>query len=58
MIREKENFLGGTIVMRWGDTERTGATVTHLHAQLVVGASREEGGKPILTALGYQVPKK
>jgi len=56
-VRENESFLGGTIVMRWGDTERTGASVTHLHAQLVIGASREEGGAPILTALGYKVPQ-
>jgi diadenosine tetraphosphate (Ap4A) HIT family hydrolase len=55
-VRKDDKMKGGTLVMRWGDTDHTGASVTHLHAQLVVGASRKEGGEPILTALGYKVP--
>jgi diadenosine tetraphosphate (Ap4A) HIT family hydrolase len=47
---------GGALIMRWGDTEYTGASVAHLHAQLVIGAPREEGGEPILTSLGYKSP--
>ncbi len=54
-VRQQDAMKGGTLVMRWGDTEYTGASVVHLHAQLVVGTSREEGTQPILTALGYQV---
>lgn len=56
-IRKKDTMQGGTIVMRWGDTEYNSATVTHLHAQLIFGAHRKEGGEKILTALGYKVPK-
>jgi len=53
-VRIDDAMAGGTIVMRWGDTEYNSATVTHLHAQLIFGASREEGGEKILTALGYK----
>ncbi len=56
-IRTEFELAGGTLLMRWGDTEYTGATVTHLHAQLIVGAARNEGGEPILTALGYSRAK-
>lgn len=57
-VRKDDAMQGGTIVMRWGDTEYNSATVTHLHAQLIFGASREEGGEKILTALGYKVAKE
>ena len=30
------NLKGGAIAMRFGDTEHTGATVCHIHAQLIV----------------------
>jgi diadenosine tetraphosphate (Ap4A) HIT family hydrolase len=52
--RERVGATGGSLIMRWGDTNHTGASVSHLHAQLIIGASREEGGEPILTSLGYQ----
>lgn len=52
--RERVGATGGSLIMRWGDTDQTGASVSHLHAQLVIGASRKEGGGPILTSLGYQ----
>lgn len=53
-VRQANDMQGGTILMRWGDTEYTGATVTHLHAQLIVGVSRKEGDEKILTSLGYK----
>lgn len=56
MVREKDAIEGGSIVMRFGDTEYTSGTVTHLHAQLITGASREAGTEKILTALGYKMP--
>ncbi len=40
---------GGTTFMRFGRTEFTGATVTHLHAHLV---SPHPGGKPIMARVG------
>lgn len=56
VVRTQDEMKGGSIVMRFGDTEYTSATVTHLHAQLITGASREEGTEKILTALGYKMP--
>lgn len=53
-VRTTYDMPGATFVMRWGDTDYTGASVSHLHAQLVHGYDRKQGGKPILTALGYQ----
>ena len=55
---------GATIVMRTGDMTFTGATVFHLHAQIMSGASlRELTEKPVFpdsyitSALGYKMPK-
>jgi diadenosine tetraphosphate (Ap4A) HIT family hydrolase len=53
-IRREMSVPGGAFLMRFGDTEYTGGTVTHLHAQVIVGASRKEGGEPLLTTLGYK----
>ncbi len=55
-IKDDYGLVGGTLLLRWGDTERTGASVAHLHAQLVVGVTRAENDSPILTSLGYQRP--
>ena len=59
----KENRISGaTILMRFGEMVYTGATVFHLHAQIVSGASREEvpdlkyPDSFITSALGYKVP--
>lgn len=56
--REKFALPGGTLLMRWGDSEYTGASVVHLHAQLISGVSRTEGDGPILTSLGYQLKEE
>jgi diadenosine tetraphosphate (Ap4A) HIT family hydrolase len=45
---------GGVLIMRWGDSDYTGASVTHLHAQLVTGAKRAEDREPLTTWIGYQ----
>jgi diadenosine tetraphosphate (Ap4A) HIT family hydrolase len=39
----------GTLLMRSGNMEKTGATVMHLHAQFIVGESPE---KPVLARVG------
>jgi diadenosine tetraphosphate (Ap4A) HIT family hydrolase len=39
----------GTFIMRTGDTQKTGATVKHLHAQFVVGGNPD---KPVITRVG------
>ncbi len=47
---------GATLVFRFGATERTGASVSHLHAHLVSGIDREAHShvKPITTTIGFQ----
>lgn len=39
----------GTLFMRSGNMEKTGATVQHLHAQFVVGSDPD---KPVITRVG------
>lgn len=58
-----KKISGATIVMRFGDMRYTGATVFHLHAQIMSGASRDElAGEfkfpddAIATVLGYKTP--
>jgi len=43
--KEKYNIEGATILMRWGDTNRTGGTVAHLHAQLISGGEKSNNKK-------------
>lgn len=40
---------GGTLLMRSGNMSKTGSTVLHLHAQLIVGKSPD---KPVMTRVG------
>jgi len=53
----KNKIPGGTILLRFGDTDMTGATVSHLHAQLIVGCSRKNSEEKIRTKIGYKYPK-
>lgn len=48
----------GTLFQRFGDTEFTGASVTHFHGQLIVGTSRNEGTDPLVVYCGYKIPGK
>lgn len=50
-ICKARSIPGGTFMMRFGDTSRTGATVSHLHAQLISG-SGEASADPIITRVG------
>lgn len=43
---------GGTLVMRCGDTSLTGATVTHLHAHLIVADYENPDREPVLARVG------
>lgn len=60
---EERRIEGATIVMRFGEMVYTGATIRHLHAHIVSGASREEVPNPkypesfITPVVGYKVPK-
>ena len=48
-LEREYDVVQGTLLMRFGDSKTTGATVDHLHAQLVVAESSE---KPIRTRIG------
>lgn len=47
---------GGTLFMRFGDSDYTGATVAHLHAHLVAGARAGESEDKLKVTVGYKVP--
>jgi diadenosine tetraphosphate (Ap4A) HIT family hydrolase len=49
----KETGLpGGTVIMRFGDTRYTGASVRHLHANLISPDGEAGDRKPIMTRVG------
>ncbi len=50
----KRGIKGGAMFMRFGDTDYTGGTVEHLHAQLISGAKRSKKTEPLFTSLGYK----
>jgi len=51
-IIKDRNIEGGAFLFRFGDTALTGASVTHLHANLVSAGSREKDREPIMTRIG------
>lgn len=48
-VFEEHKIDCGTLVMRSGNMNKTGATVLHLHAQLIVGSDPD---KPVVTRVG------
>ena len=46
------DIVGGTFLLRFGDTRFNGATVSHLHAQLVVGDADNPEHKPVKVVVG------
>ena len=52
--RSTFSIPGAALIMRFGDTEYTGASITHLHAHIVSGVASTKSGQPILVTLGYQ----
>jgi diadenosine tetraphosphate (Ap4A) HIT family hydrolase len=54
-ISEHYELSGFTFWMRSGDTRLTGATVNHLHAQVVVGSPKiGPESEPILAVVGFK----
>lgn len=49
---EQYNVDGGALLMRFGDTNITGATVSHLHAHLIIGGKK--GKEDLLAKIGYK----
>ena len=54
----KRKIPGGALFMRFGDTNYTGGSVEHLHAQFVSGGKRGKDKEPLITFLGYSVKNK
>ena len=52
-LENKYTIPGGAFFIRFGDTNYTGASVTHLHAHLVFGGKRTKNKKENTTRLGY-----
>jgi ATP adenylyltransferase len=51
---KKRGIRGGSLVMRFGDTDYTGGSVAHLHAHMVSGAKRGTNRSPLTAYLGYK----
>jgi ATP adenylyltransferase len=49
---EENKIPGGALLMRFGDTRYTGASVTHLHANFVSPDGENKDRKPILARVG------
>ncbi len=48
-----QDIPGGVVLMRWGDTAVTGATIAHLHAHFIVGGPAKEGAEKLKTNIGF-----
>jgi len=51
-MREYLSIQGGTLIMRFGDNKYNGGSVSHLHAQLVVGDADDPNHEPVRTKVG------
>lgn len=50
------SISGGSILIRFGDTRFTGASVDHLHAHLVVGDANDDEQESLKVKIGYKKP--
>lgn len=50
-LTHDHNIQGGAVVCRFGDTKYNGASVAHLHAQIIVGPGMQ-GADPVLMRVG------
>jgi diadenosine tetraphosphate (Ap4A) HIT family hydrolase len=53
-LTKEYKLSGATLFMRSGNTKITGASVQHLHAQVIVGSVRKTDSKPIAATVGFQ----
>lgn len=53
LLVTRYNLKGATLMLRSGSMQITGASVNHLHAQLIVGSPRAEGAEPIKALVGF-----
>jgi len=53
-LQREHKFNGGTFFIRSGNVIMTGATVRHLHANIVVGKQRDDKAESIRTVIGFK----
>ena len=51
-ITKKRRIKGGTLLIRFGEPAYTGASVTHLHANLISPDIAKKNRQPIMTRVG------
>lgn len=49
----ENKIKGGSLFIRFGETDYTGGTVEHLHAHLISGGRKQKNKKSIKVKLGY-----
>lgn len=54
---KKYKLPAGSLVMRFGDSDYTSASVTHLHAHLIVGGKKSKDKEELNVPVGYKVAK-
>ena len=54
-LNKKYAEKGGALFMRFGDTDYTGASINHMHAQFIVGGPYNENADKIKVSLGYKI---
>ncbi len=57
-ICRDQKLTGESLFMRSGDSRMTGASVSHLHAQIVAGSVRNKNSAPILALMGFNNKKQ
>lgn len=53
-VCEKHNIPGGSVFMRFGDTDYNGSSINHLHAHIISGAPYSEDAEGMRVKLGYK----
>lgn len=57
-IKRRIGVKGATLMMRFGSSNFTGATVSHLHAHVICSEAKTAESKPISTLVGWTNEKK
>lgn len=53
-LRKQSEVDGATLMMRFGSSTFTGATVSHLHAHALYSEAKTPESQPIFTVVGWQ----
>ena len=51
---KKFKIPGASFIMRFGDHNYTGATITHLHAHIVSGHKQKKNSEAIRSSIGFK----